>query len=333
MKIPSFLLLALLTLSACNDAQGESGGASSAELRWLMTTVGRVDSAEEARQLVASVDGVIEKVFVERGQMVSKGEALLEVACKPRDAMVSTQIASVRQAQAAAISVEAGARVEAIEAAEASMSLAESQLREKDQQLQQAAALIEKGFVSKREVEARNNARDGAFAELNMARARLAELRNGARASDVKAAFAEADGAVGAMKMAQAQAEQCSLRSPISGQVLQILRQEGEFSGASQGTPLIIVGDMSQLIVRAEVNERDAGRIKIGQNAEIWIDGQAKRWPGKVVQLASVMGRRSARSLDPTDRFDRDVREAFIAFTGENPPALVGLRVTVGIKK
>ena len=112
-----------------------------------------------------------------------------------------------------------------------------------------------------------------------------------------------------------------------------LLRREGEFSGATAGTPLIVVGDVSRLMARAEINERDAALVRPGQAAEIWVEGQPKRWAGRVTHLASVMGRRSARSLDPTDRFDRDVREAFVAFDGAAPPALVGLRVTVGLKR
>ncbi len=48
------------------------------------------------------------------------------------------------------------------------------------------------------------------------------------------------------------------------------------------------------------------------------------------VELANVMGRRTARSLDPTDRFDRDTREALIGFEQGSPPPLVGLRVMAG---
>ena len=128
-------------------------------------------------------------------------------------------------------------------------------------------------------------------------------------------------------------ADQCILRSPVSGTVLQIMRREGEFSGASQGTPLIIVGDVSRLIVRAEINERDAANVRMGQKVTVWVDGKPAKWKGRVTQMASVMGRRSARSLDPTDRFDRDVREVFIAFDATPPPALIGLRVTVGFAK
>ena len=95
---------------------------------------------------------------------------------------------------------------------------------------------------------------------------------------------------------------------------------------------MIVVGDMTRRIVRAEVSDRDAARAHVGQTVDVWIEGQPQRWTGHVASMARVMGRRSARSLDPTDRFDRDVREAFIEFDGGMPPALVGLRVMVGAK-
>jgi multidrug resistance efflux pump len=328
-----FLLLPIcaIIVSGCDSARSKYKVTQVSP--WITTAVGRIDSAQEARQLVASVDGIIDRLYVERGQMVRKGEALLRVACGPLLAEIATQRGSANQAQAEAITVRSGARTEATAAAEASVSQAKSNAQEKQQQLDQALLLVNQGFISRREVDARTNARDSAMAEIDLAEARFAELKNGARQSEIAAAQARTATAYGALETAQSRANQCILRSPISGQILQILHREGEFSGASQGTPLIIVGDISQLIVRAEVNERDAALLKPGQAAEIWIDGQAQHWPGTVTHMANVMGRRSARSLDPTDRFDRDVREAFIAFTGNNPPALVGLRVTVGIKK
>ena len=90
---------------------------------------------------------------------------------------------------------------------------------------------------------------------------------------------------------------------------------------------------MRRQIVRAEVGERDLAGIAIGSPVEVWIDGSPRRWKGHVTELAAVMGRRSARSLDPTDRFDRDVREAIIMLDDPGVPAVAGLRVTVGFRR
>ena len=216
-------------------------------------------------------------------------------------------------------------------AARAALAGTRAEAANQQQRLDVAIELIERQFVSKRELDARTNDRDAAKASVARASAQLDILENGSRPSDVAAADARARAAASEASVARASADQCILRSPISGKVLQILRHEGEFSGASRGEPLIVVGDISNLVARAEIGERDAALVKEGQAAHVWIEGQPSRWKGHVVTAAQVMGRRSARSLDPTDRFDRDVREVFIAFDGEEPPALVGLRVTVGL--
>jgi HlyD family secretion protein len=320
-----------LVLSGCDSAHGNDTRPSPSP--WIATAVGRIDTAEESRQLVAAVDGVIDHVLVARGDTVVRGQPLLRVDCDPRAADVVTREADAARAAASAKTLDDGARAEEIAVAQADADAARSIARNQQQRLDQATSLIDRGFVSKREVEARTNDRDAADAARLAAEARLTQLRNGARRSERTERHAAAAVTRGELGTARAVAEQCTLKSPVNGQVLQVLRREGEFSGASAGTPLIIVGDVSRLIVRAEINERDAAAVRSGQRAEIWVEGQPKRWSGRITHLASVMGRRSARSLDPTDRFDRDVREAFVVFDSGAPMPLVGLRVTVGVKQ
>lgn len=323
-------LPATLALAACGSAQGQS--VPQATSPYVATAVGRIDSLEEARELVAAADGVIARVLVGRGERVRAGQVLLEVSCDPRAGMAMAAGASAQKGRADATLVALGPRDEQIAAARARARQAEADLADAQQSLDRAAALVDRGFVSRRELEARTARRDGAAAALDAARAGAAELANGSRPQERASAAAAARAREGEAQAAAASLAQCQIRSPIDGEVLQVLRREGEFSGASQGTPLIIVADLSRLQVRAEVAERDAARIKPGQVADIWIEGTDQRWRGKVRELASVMGRRSARSLDPTDRFDRDVREVFIMLDPGSVPALVGLRVTAGFR-
>ena len=73
--------------------------------------------------------------------------------------------------------------------------------------------------------------------------------------------------------------------------MLQVLHCEGEFSGANQGAPLLVVGDLSQRITRAEIGECDAAKITLGQGSEIWIEGERQRWRGHVTSRSNIMGR------------------------------------------
>ncbi len=321
-------------LSGCAQAIGADGEAKrTAAPAYLATAVGRIDSREEARQLVAAADGVIARLLVARGDPVRAGQALLMVDCAPRQAAALARGAGAEQARAAATTVALGTRAEDIAAAREAVRAAQATRDTAADRLADARGLIDRGFVSRRELSTREQVLEQAEAELARTRAMAALATNGPRASERSEAAAAARAAAGEASAARALAAQCTLTSPIDGTVLQILRREGEFSGASQGAVLLVVGDLSQRIVRAEIAERDAARVQLGHAVDVWIEGEAQRWRGRIAQLASVMGRRSARSLDPTDRFDRDSREALIEFDGAAPPAVVGLRVMVGVRK
>jgi multidrug resistance efflux pump len=325
----ALLIGGALALSACGTSPGQTADPSP----YRAASVGRIDSGNEARQLVAAADGVIARVLVRRGERVRAGQVLLMVDCAPRLGQAQAALAGAQQSSAAAALVQAGPRTEVITAAGAGVAAAEARHVNAQQALDRAAALVTRGFLSQRDLEARTAERDAARAVRDQAMAELTQLTNGARPLERVAAAASARAQRGAAQAARAALHQCELRSPVDGQVLQVLRREGEFSGASQGTPLLVVGDMRSRIVRAEVGERDLPGLTIGAPVHIWIDGSPRRWRGHVSELAAVMGRRSARSLDPTDRFDRDVREAIITLDEPGLPAVAGLRVTVGFMR
>lgn len=159
-------------------------------------------------------------------------------------------------------------------------------------------------------------------ARWRMQRATAPGTMNGAAAAAAAAANAD---------MAAARLAKCTLRSPVVGQVFKVLRRAGEASGSSAGTVLVVVGDMLALIVRAEVADRDSAGVRLGAPAEVWFDGAAHRWPGRVIEASALMGRKTARSLDPSDRFDRDVREVLVALDRVPPGMGVGQRATVGM--
>lgn len=320
-------LLVLLLLGGCSVRST----ALEPRQRYVATAVGRLDTRQEARQLVAEVDGRISRVLVSRGEAVRAGQSLVEVACAPRMAATAARAADLQRSAAVAQTIIQGPRAGELAAAKADRDAVASRLADSLDSQSRAEGLRLSGFVTLRELGSRANAVAVARAELQAAQAKLGLLRDGARPSDIAAARATVRAAAAESTMARAQAGQCTVRSPIAGSVLQVLRQAGEYSGASQGVPLVVVGDLSSRMVRAEVNERDAASATPGRRVELWIDGSGERYRGRIVEVAGIMGRRSARSLDPTDRFDRDVREALIAVEGAQPPPIVGLRIMVGL--
>jgi HlyD family secretion protein len=128
---------------------------------------------------------------------------------------------------------------------------------------------------------------------------------------------------------AAAAIERLTIRAPISGTVLQINAKPGELAAPANAQPLLIIGDVSALRVRAELDERDVGEVKIGQSAVIRADAfRGREFAGKVSFIAPIVepGRISARGQRNVT--DVDVVEVLVDLAQPNPLA-VGMKVDV----
>jgi HlyD family secretion protein len=321
----------LLLLTMMIQMQQSAAEPAALPDRHRLTASGRIDAAGEARYLAAEIDARIERTFVRPGDQVAAGQPLLALACADMAADLAAMRAGAAAAAAQSRLVLAGPRPEALAQAEAMAAAAASRASDAHLQWQRSLALRASGFVSELRLSALEADALARKAEHEAAAMAARTLHNGARHDERRAALAAAQGAQANVAALAARLGKCQLRSPVAGTVLKLLRREGEFSGGSSGTPLVVVGDLSRLIVRAEIADRDAALVRTGMVAEIWVDGQPQRWTGKVIETSALMGRKTARSLDPSDRFDRDIREVLVAFDRPPPDMPVGLRVNIGL--
>jgi HlyD family secretion protein len=87
--------------------------------------------------------------------------------------------------------------------------------------------------------------------------------------------------------------------------VLQVTAKVGELAAPAWPQPLMSLGDLSALRVRAELDELDVGKIKLGDNVVFRADVFGVReFAGKVANIAPIIrpGRiNSSESRNPTD--------------------------------
>ena len=103
------------------------------------------------------------------------------------------------------------------------------------------------------------------------AQAQLDLLRAGSRAEDI--AVAEAQVAQAQVSLAEAQnaLDDAVLKAPFDGTVGAMLVQAGEVAAA--GTPVVRLGDLTQLYVQTEdLGEVDVNRVQVGQAASVRVD-------------------------------------------------------------
>lgn len=83
------------------------------------------------------------------------------------------------------------------------------------------------------------------------------------------------------LRLAETRLGYATLVSPLEGVVLSKNIEPGEY--VSPGTPVITVGDLVNVWLRAYVNETDLGRVKVGQKATVTTDTYpGKRYEGRV---------------------------------------------------
>ena len=103
--------------------------------------------------------------------------------------------------------------------------------------------------------------------------------------------------------------DRCTVNAPRAGTVLQVNARVGEFVSSVQQWPLFLLSDLSERRVRAEVDERHATRVRVGQAVRISFDeGRTADLWGTVIDAELAMGRKSVRSTDPAEKSDRDKR-------------------------
>ncbi len=135
------------------------------------------------------------------------------------------------------------------------------------------------------------------------------------------------------LSMAENAYEKMRVRAPFDGTVLNVIAREGEIATPGPQSPLVLFGNVSGLRVRAEVEERDVSKIRVGQKVVIKADAYPDReFTGAVTEIASALGSPRIASRGPRRPNDVDVLEVVADLDG-SPPLLTGMRVDVFFKK
>jgi len=123
-----------------------------------------------------------------------------------------------------------------------------------------------------------------AAAAVRLSEANRLELKR--KEEDLAAHRAEVDRSRAQVAMTDTQLNDTIVNSPISGVVLVKSAEVGEVLAA--GTTVVTIGDIDHPWLRGYINERDLGRIKLGDKALITTDSfPGKTYPGHISFIAS----------------------------------------------
>src|SRR4030095_7937717 len=90
---------------------------------------------------------------------------------------------------------------------------------------------------------------------------------------DVAVAQAQLEAARAQVAQNKVRLERMTVLAPRAGTILQVNVRTGEYASATPKTPAMVLGDLQRLQVRADVDETDASRLRPGQAATVYIKG------------------------------------------------------------
>jgi len=322
----------LLVVGACARQQsGSTAAADPGERGMHLAAGGLVEPADEERIIIPQLSGRLARVYVDEGDTVTAGQLIAEIENDEYRATLAAAEAQLALRGAELDRLRNGARPEEIAQAVAVLDAARVAEALARAVLARTEPLSTRNLVSADQLDRARAELDAARAERTRADAALALLRAGARIEDIAIAEAARAAAVAERDRASAQFEKSRIRSPVDGSVLKRDLREGETVVALSPLPLARIGDLRRRFVRADIEELDIARVRIGQHAEVTSDAFAgQRFAGTIVQVSQRMGRRNQTSGNPAEKQDAKVLQALIELAGD-PPLPIGLRVDVFI--
>jgi HlyD family secretion protein len=204
-----------------------------------VTASGQVASHTKV-DVASDVSGRITRLAVKEGDIVKKGQFLLEIDPSQYQAAVGRNVAAVASSRAQ------------VEQAKATLAQAQSTYKRTADLQKRNPALVSADQV------------DQLLTAVKVNQALVDNATHGV-------AQAEA-----ALRDAQSSLNKTTIVSPIDGQVTRLNVEQGET--AIQGTlnkdaaTLLTVSDMSNLETKVKVNETDVAHVKVGDSAQVQID-------------------------------------------------------------
>jgi HlyD family secretion protein len=293
-----------------------------------LAAFGRIEGREETIFLGASADGIVKQVLVTDGEKVSKGALLALIDCDDIRAEIEMAKAQAESARQARIRLLRGHRNEEREAAAQETRAANAVWKQTQEHLGRVDTL-QQGEIAREAIEQAQRDVEVAQANREKAIADQGLINAAPLPEEVSRADAEVRAADQNVKVAGEKLAKCSVRAPISGTILKVMTKTGESYSTLLPHPLFTIADESIRRVRAEVDERDISKLKLGQMTTITANGfPGRQFDGQVVQVSQAMKPKSVLSDDPSQKVDRDVLEVTIDLNRNGEDLPLGLRVT-----
>jgi RND family efflux transporter MFP subunit len=262
-----------------------------------VAATGLVEASRENVKVASPKAALVTRVFVRVGDEVKSGDALFQLD----DRETKARVASL-QAQFAST--------------EAELAVERNSVDDWTDQFDRFARLEKDKVASQDEFKRRQFSLGGAKAKLDATQAQIEAVR--AQIEEAKVELAV-----------------LTVRAPRGGKLLQVNVREGEFApAAALSDPLMLLGDVDKLQVRAEIDEQNAVLVSPNQPAVATIKGHSDlKMPLRFVRIEPYVVPKRSLTGDSLERVDTRVLQVIYEFQLPAFPVYVGQQVDVYIDR
>ena len=224
--------------------------------------------------------GILEKLYVQRGDQVSAGDLLFDLDNTPEKAARDEAQRRLAQARANLEDAIKARRPSEIESIQAQLKQARAALSFSEIEFVRQQKLLESGAVSTQAYDRAKSTRDQDRERVAQLEADLETANLGARTDQIKAAEENVRAQEATLVRAEWDLSQKRQSAPQAGVIFDTLFREGEWVGA--GRPVVALLPPENIKIRAFVPETQIGSIHYGDSVRVTVDGVKDPFIGKV---------------------------------------------------
>ena len=222
------------------------------------------------------IAGHVVQRLVEEGDNIKKGQQIAKLETADLELEVANAKAQLLASQAALAQLKNGSRPQDVSVARAALRSAEADKNNAAAEYQRTQQLFAQDAISTQERDRSQTAYATAAARADQAAQQLSLVVEGPRQEEIELATARLEQAKQALNLAQTRLGYAQVASPIDGVVLSKNIESGEY--VSPGTPVVTIGELDQVWLKAYISESDLGKVKLGQKVAVTTD----TYPNKI---------------------------------------------------
>ena len=205
------------------------------------------------------IAGHVDRRLVDEGESVKKGQSVAKMETADLELDVANAKAQLLAMQATLAQLTNGSRPQDVLAARAIVRSAEADRNNATVEYQRMQQLFAQGAVAAQDRDRSRTAYATANARAEQTVQQLSLAVEGPRQEEIELAAARVEQAKQVLNLSKIRLSYAQITAPVDGVVLSKNIEAGEY--VSPGTPVVTIGDLNQVWLKAYIAETDLGKV------------------------------------------------------------------------